>query len=117
MAKRFDKLSVTHKKYFRCNPVYLTSKPATVKVFFLASVSISSNSLLITKNTEMKTRALILITILAITSCGKNSSPDGRAQLRDQALTERIAALEQKQIVILDSLHLLNEKMKSIGSK
>jgi hypothetical protein len=65
----------------------------------------------------MKTRALISITILAITSCGKNSSPDGRAQLRDQALAERIEALEQKQIVILDSLHLLNEKMKTISAE
>lgn len=62
----------------------------------------------------MKRTALLLITIVALTSCGKNSSPDGRAQLRDQELSQRIDALEQKQIVILDSLQLLNEKVKAI---
>ncbi|WAC41089.1 hypothetical protein [Pedobacter sp. SL55] len=62
----------------------------------------------------MKRLAVIIITAMALTSCGKTSSPDGRAQLRDQELSERIDALEQKQIVILDSLQFLNEKIKSI---
>ena len=61
----------------------------------------------------MKRTALLLITIIALASCGKNSSPDGRAQLRDKELSQRIDALEQKQIVILDSLQLLNEKVKA----
>lgn len=65
----------------------------------------------------MKRTALLLITIIALVSCGKNSSPDGRAQLRDKELSQRIDALEQKQIVILDSLQLLNEKLKAISSK
>ena len=62
----------------------------------------------------MKRTALLLITIVALASCEKNSSPDGRAQLRDQELSQRIDALEQKQIVILDSLQLLNEKVAAI---
>lgn len=62
----------------------------------------------------MKRLAIIMITAIALASCGKKSSPDGRAQLRDQELSQRIDALEQKQIVILDSLQLLNEKIKSI---
>lgn len=65
----------------------------------------------------MKRTALLLITIIALVSCGKNSSPDGRAQLRDKELSQRIDALEQKQIVILDNLQLLNEKLKAISSK
>ncbi|MDQ8005724.1 MAG: hypothetical protein REI64_13045 [Pedobacter sp.] len=62
----------------------------------------------------MKRTALILIAIIALASCGKNSSPDGRAQLRDAELSQRIEKLEQKQIVILDSLQLLNEKVKAM---
>jgi len=62
----------------------------------------------------MKRTALLLITIIALASCGKNSSPDGRAQLRDKELAERIDVLEQKQIVILDSIRLLDEKLKAI---
>ncbi len=58
----------------------------------------------------MKRTALLLITMIALAGCGKTSSPDGRAQLRDQELSQRIDALEQKQIVILDSIRSLNEK-------
>lgn len=65
----------------------------------------------------MKIRALIFITILAITSCGKNSSPDGRAQLRDNALSQRLDELEHKQIDILDSLTLLNAEIKALKLK
>ncbi len=63
----------------------------------------------------MKRLAIIMITAMALTSCGKKSSPDGRAQLRDQELSQRIDALEQKQIVILDSIRLLNEKIEAIN--
>lgn len=65
----------------------------------------------------MKIRALIFITILGITSCGKNSSPDGRAQLRDSALSQRLDELKQKQIDILDSLRLLNAEIKALKLK
>ena len=66
------------------------------------------------KTLNTKGTALLLITIVAFASCGKNSSPDGRAQLRDKELSERIDVLEQKQIVILDSIRLLNEKVNAI---
>lgn len=62
----------------------------------------------------MKKAVFILITAIALASCGKTSSPDGRAQLRDQELSQRIDALEKKQIVILDSIRLLDEKEKAI---
>ncbi|SOD15406.1 hypothetical protein [Pedobacter xixiisoli] len=62
----------------------------------------------------MKRIAITIISLLALTSCGKNSSPDGRAQLRDAELSQRIDKLEKKQIVILDSMRLLNEKIEAI---
>lgn len=65
----------------------------------------------------MKIKILSALIITLLFSCGKTSSPDGRAQLRDQALAEKIEKLAQKQIVILDSLHLLDEKIKAISSK
>lgn len=69
------------------------------------------------KEHYMKRTALLLITIVALASCGKNSSPDGRAQLRDEELSQRIDTLEQKQIVILDSIRFLNKKVNAISSK
>ena len=64
----------------------------------------------------MKKIAITMISLLALTSCGKTSSPDGRAKLRDQALAQRIDELEKKQIVILDSIRLLNESIKVISA-
>ncbi|RZK93051.1 MAG: hypothetical protein EOO98_00845 [Pedobacter sp.] len=65
----------------------------------------------------MKIKILSALIITLLFNCGKTSSPDGRAQLRDQALAEKIEKLEQKQIVILDSLQLLDKKMKVISAK
>jgi hypothetical protein len=62
----------------------------------------------------MKIKIVSALIITSLFSCGKTSSPDGRAQLRDQALAEKIEKLAQKQIVILDSLQLLDEKIKVI---
>lgn len=64
----------------------------------------------------MKIKLFITIIITLLFSCGKTSSPDGRAKLRDQALARRIDELEQKQIVILDSIQLLNERIKVISA-
>lgn len=65
----------------------------------------------------MKRITLIVILSLTLLSCGKNSSPDGRAQLRDQILSQRIDELEKKQMVILDSIRLLAKKLKAINAK
>jgi len=65
----------------------------------------------------MKTRTTILTTLVLATlfmSCDKTSSPDGRAQLRDIELSEKIEALTKKQIIILDSLQILNKKIDSL---
>lgn len=56
--------------------------------------------------------ALAITTILF--SCDKSSSPDGRAQLRDSNLAEKIELLNKKQIVILDSLKVLDQKIEAL---
>lgn len=64
----------------------------------------------------MKTRVSILALALTtvLFSCGKSSSPDGRAQLRDGQLAEKIEQLNKKQIVILDSLKILDQKIEAL---
>lgn len=66
----------------------------------------------------MKKTILIIasITSLALAGCGQNSSPDSRAKLRDSELSQRIDQLEKRQIVILDSLRLLDEKITTIST-
>lgn len=56
--------------------------------------------------------ALAIITILF--GCNKSSSPDGRAQLRDNKLAQKIELLNKKQIVILDSLKVLDQKIEKL---
>ena len=64
----------------------------------------------------MKTRTILATMVLAILlmGCDKTSSPDGRAQLRDSELSEKIDALTKKQIIILDSLQLLDKKIEAL---
>jgi hypothetical protein len=46
-------------------------------------------------------KTIILILLFMVVSCGKESSPDGRSQIRDKNLQEQ-----------LDSLKLQNEQFK-----
>ncbi len=66
----------------------------------------------------MKQTLLIIATIItsALLGCRQNSSPDGRAKLRDSELSQRIDKLEKRQIAILDSLRLLDEEIKTIST-
>lgn len=64
----------------------------------------------------MRIKILAISFISLLYSCTANSSPDGRAKLRDKELSQRIDELEQKQIIILDSIRLLNEKIEAINS-
>jgi len=63
----------------------------------------------------VKTRTILATMVLAILlmGCDKTSSPDGRAQLRDSELSEKIDALTKKQIIILDSLQVLDKKIEA----
>ena len=64
----------------------------------------------------MKIKATILAITLTIClfGCDKTSSPDGRAQLRDNELGEKIEQLNKKQTVILDSLKVLDQKIEAL---
>lgn len=63
-------------------------------------------------NIKVTILALAIATILF--GCDKSSSPDGRAQLRDSNLAEKIELLSKKQIVILDSLKVLDQKIEAL---
>ncbi len=64
---------------------------------------------------KMKTTILVLTAMISLFGCDKTSSPDGRSQLRDKQLSEKIDALTKKQIIILDSLKVLDEKIKFLA--
>jgi hypothetical protein len=62
----------------------------------------------------MKTSTTLLAILLSVClfGCDRNSSPEGRSKLRDNELSEKIEQLNKKQLVILDSLQILDQKIE-----
>ena len=65
---------------------------------------------------EIKVTILALTLITTLFGCDKTSSPDGRSQLRDCELAQKIELLNKKQMVILDSLLVLDQKIEALKS-
>jgi hypothetical protein len=64
----------------------------------------------------MKKRRTLLAILLTfcLLGCDRSSSPEGRSKLRDNELSEKIEQLNKKQLVILDSLQILDQKIEAL---
>lgn len=60
----------------------------------------------------MKFAALLLI--LALASCGQNSSPEGRLSIKIDAMHQEIDSLKKQNAVILDSLNKMNQSLQKL---
>lgn len=63
---------------------------------------------------KMKTTLLATLIIISLFGCDRSASPEGRSKLRDKELSDQIEQLNKKQMVILDSLQLLNKKIEAL---
>mgnify|MGYP003585746787 FL=1 len=63
---------------------------------------------------KSKTTLFVILLTVCLFGCDKSSSPDGRAQLRADELSAKIEQLNKKQILILDSLELLDKKIEAL---
>jgi uncharacterized protein YlxW (UPF0749 family) len=54
------------------------------------------------------------MSILLFAACGKESSPDGRSQIRDEKLQKEIDSLKSKDNALRDSINLINTKLKHL---
>ena len=59
-------------------------------------------------------KILMICCLLGLAACNRNSSPDGRAQLRDEEIHKEIARIKSQQNVILDSLQSLNKQLQKL---
>jgi len=59
-------------------------------------------------------KQLAFIILLSITACKRESSPDGRSQLRDEKLQKEIDYLKDQYIAILDSIGAINKKLADL---
>jgi hypothetical protein len=63
----------------------------------------------------MKTFAIILIGTFILTACNRESSPDGRSQIRDEKIQREIDSLKTQNKALLDSIGVINRKLRGIA--
>lgn len=60
----------------------------------------------------MKAFAVILISTFVLTACNRESSPDGRSQIRDGKIQREIDSLKTQNKALLDSIAVINKKLR-----
>lgn len=63
---------------------------------------------------KMKRFAIILMNLFLLSACNRESSPDGRAQIRDEKLQKEIDSLKSEHNALRDSINLINNKLKHL---
>ncbi|WP_298353841.1 hypothetical protein [Runella sp.] len=59
-------------------------------------------------------KIIVLALILALTSCGQNSSPEGRLSIKMDAMHQEIDSLKKQNTMILDSLNKMNQSLQKL---
>jgi hypothetical protein len=63
----------------------------------------------------MKTAVLLLA--LSLAACGRESSPEGRSQIRDEKLLKEINSLKIQHRALLDSIKIIHAELKDLRAK
>lgn len=58
-------------------------------------------------------RSLAIIILVFLAACNKDSSPEGRFEIRTEQLEARLDSLVDQNKAILDSISVINEKLQS----
>lgn len=59
-------------------------------------------------------KQLTFIILLSVAACKRESSPDGRSQIRDEQLQKEIDYLKDQNAAILDSIRVINNKLQDL---
>lgn len=59
-------------------------------------------------------KLIALVFLLALASCGQNSSPEGRLSIKIDAMHREIDSLKKQNTVILDSLNTINQRLQKL---
>jgi hypothetical protein len=59
----------------------------------------------------MKLFTIILFSTVALTSCGRESSPDGRSQIRDEKIQQQLDILKSQTKALTDSISNMSKKL------
>jgi hypothetical protein len=59
-------------------------------------------------------KSILVIVVLALCSCGKESSPEGRMQIRTEQLQTDLDSLKLQNKAILDSLTSIRQELEEL---
>ena len=65
----------------------------------------------------MKKAAITLLLSFSLISCGGESSPEGRFQIKFEQMSRTIDSLKNQNTAILDSLKVTNDRLRSLKLK
>lgn len=56
-------------------------------------------------------RAILMMLLFAVVSCGKESSPEGRSKLRDENFQEQLDSLKLQNEQIIEDIRLIKKEL------
>jgi len=62
-------------------------------------------------------KLLTIILLLSLAACNRESSPDGRSQIRDEKLQTEIDSIKDQERAILDSIRIINKEIRELKKK
>ena len=62
----------------------------------------------------MKTLVFLMIVLMTTTSCGPDSSPEKRMNIKSHELEQKVAAIVKQQQILRDSIAMLNKELAAI---
>ena len=62
----------------------------------------------------MKTLVFLMIVLMTITSCGPDSSPEKRMNIKNHELEQKVAQIVKQQQILRDSISMLNKELITI---
>lgn len=65
----------------------------------------------------MKTILFLIAVCISATSCGPNSSPEKRMNIKNNELERKIALMFKQQQILRDSISIVNKKINAINHK
>ncbi|MFP5081571.1 hypothetical protein [Pedobacter sp. JCM 36344] len=65
----------------------------------------------------MRTLLLLMAVSISATSCGPNSSPEKRMNIKNQELSQKVEVIFKRQQILRDSILILKKEIDAINNK
>ena len=62
----------------------------------------------------MKTLVFLMVVLMTIPSCGPDSSPEKRMNVKNHELELKVAAIVKQQQILRDSISIMNKKLDNM---